>query len=251
MLSRMMPSGMGHLKRDKGLQSTCIDALVKRCDSDDLIFLSLIEAENVAFKNKRKLFDSLELLRERREWRHLGLLTEYIEAADSIESLGEDFYDYVVELNRRLRGVLSLTGVRQINGMKSVYCAHHHRRFVKHGMHDIAYAACPICNKPQYGVRRSHITAVLDTRSAWTTQEEANTLRVNWLNLDALFDFDAIEIGVCTPDAIDAFCVAAGNDPLLNAHKKLHSIPYRLLPGIQLQQNNQHNLNKLFRQATS
>ena len=235
-----------HLNHNEGVRQKLIVALVRRSDPDDLVALATANADNIQFKNKKKLYNALQELKQRGEWRHLGLIYHILAATEIIESQGKNYFANVVLLNERIRELVGETGKMQLKERKILYCAEHLRRFVHHAIDSFEFAVCPVCLKPQHGMQVEHVVALLDKRSSWRTRMDGNTLYVNRFRVGHLFDFDAIEVGLCTPDEIDTFCVDVGNDRYLHTHKRRRKIGYRVLSGIEISANSRSNLDKLF-----
>ena len=49
---------------------------------------------------------------------------------------------------------------------------------------------------------------------------DGDTLYVNHVRHNAMFDFDAVEVGLCSSDQVDAFVVGAANDPYRQRRKR-------------------------------
>lgn len=221
-----------------------IDQLTERCAPDDLIALAMTNPEQVQFTNKQRLFFGLKELEEQGEWRQLGLLPSLVHSCSSAKAESMLSYVDIIVLNRAINEVLVDTASGVLRNIDTLYCAHHMRRCIEGERNGIVIPICPMCKKIQHTKMLDRIVAVLDQRSSWKVMNRGADFRVNALRMNDFFDFDAIEIGACTLDDINAFCIAAGNDPYLNARKKKRS--YRLLPGIELSEQAIRNLEKVF-----
>ena len=103
---------------------------------------------------------------------------------------------------------------------------------------------CPVCEKPQYAKKLRKVVAHLDQEAKWFVHETSNEYLVNGLTAPHFFDFDEVEIGNCSLDDINTFCIKAGNDPYLSARE--NNVRYRLLPGCELPDGARSNLEKVF-----
>ncbi len=220
------------------------DRFVKRGLSTDHLALAKKDHAMLYFKDKARLFYALNVLEQQMEWRHLGLLPDYIHSIKKVESFGENYHDDIVELNRAIWNTLLDMGKRLISDREALYCTRHLRRFIKQNVQEINMAVCPVCEKVIDSVKVDSVIACLDRTSSWTTRYDEDTCRVNVFKSDTFFDFEEVEIGPCTSDDIDAFCIEAGNDPSMSPN--LDKVTIRLLPGIELEDRAKRNLQKVF-----
>lgn len=85
----------------------------------------------------------------------------------------------------------------------------------------IRYFACRVCGKSPPGISRAReIVAVLD--EGMTDQKSFNgeVLRVNWLLLRSLFDFERVEIVRASPYEVERFCIQVVNDGDLDRRRR-------------------------------
>lgn len=77
----------------------------------------------------------------------------------------------------------------------------------------LAYYGCRACGQTiNFKPRPAMIVAVLDRNMAGVQIEQDDTLRVNWLSHEQLFDFDTVEIIQATDEQVERFAVRVGND---------------------------------------
>jgi len=232
-----------YLQADKDSQRLT-PRFVKRCLSTDLIALAKKDHTLIYFKDKARLFYTLNVLEQSMEWRHMGLLSDFFHSVEKVESFGENFHDDIVELNKAILDTLSVMGRRMIVDQERFYCTRHFRRFLRQNVRGINLAVCPVCEKVTDSIKVDTVIARLDRASSWTVRHDEAAYRVNFLMTDQFFDFEEVEIGPCTSDHIDAFCIEAGNDPSMS--EKLDKVTIKLLPGIELEERAKRNLRKVF-----
>ena len=106
-------------------------------------------------------------------------------------------------------------------------------------------AVCPICESVTNSVKVDKVIARLDRSISWTARYDELTCRVNAFKPGSFFDFEEVEIGICSLEEINTFCIQAGNDPSMS--QRLKNVDIRLLPGVMLKDQARRNLKKVFR----
>jgi len=101
---------------------------------------------------------------------------------------------------------------------KKVLCAEHLTRFTFHNvslpvLKTTGYYACRVCQRDDLIIKPiPQVTAVLDTGMSQKQTRVGDTLRVNWLKRNTLFDFECVEITNANDLEVERFCVQVGND---------------------------------------
>ena len=92
----------------------------------------------------------------------------------------------------------------------------------------VTYYGCRICNQSRdFFLCPQGVSCVLDNTWPESHQLETGFLQVNWLNFQAVFDFDQIVIRQATDEEVERFAVQVGNDtdPYRQPHyKTMHCV---------------------------
>lgn len=233
-----------HFLRRPGDKYNLVHRLVKRCLSSDLVVLARKDHELVYFKDKGRLFYTLNVLEQQMEWRHLDLIPDYVRSISRVESFGENFHDDIVLLNREIEQLIVRMGRRMIVEKDRLFCTKHQRRFVEQEVKWFNTAVCPTCQSVSQSIKVERVVARLDRRIAWTMRYDEDTCYVNPFMLDGFCDFEELEIGRCSLEDINTFCIAAGNDPSMS--QRTQNVRVKILPGILLPDDAMRNLEKVF-----
>ena len=109
------------------------------------------------------------------------------------------------------------------------------------------YYGCRAC-KRSYGLAYSPqgIVCVLDAgwKEKYGQQEEI--LRVNWLMVRTIFDFDYVEIIQATDEDMERFAVQVGNDTDPTREANYSKIPCTINKDCQLSENTKRVLDSIF-----
>ena len=75
-----------HFLREGADVYNLVDRFVKRCLSTDLVVLAKNDPQTLYFKDKVRLYYTLNVLAQNMEWRHMGLMSSYIRSISRVES---------------------------------------------------------------------------------------------------------------------------------------------------------------------
>ena len=123
---------------------------------------------------------------------------------------GENFYDDVKLLNDEILRDLKNMGRRLIVEKDELFCTRHLRRFVEQKVKWVNMAVCPTCQSVAHSIKVDTVIARLDRRYAWTAQYKEDACWINPFKTTNFFDFDVLEIGPCSLEDINWFCIEAG-----------------------------------------
>ena len=166
-----------------------------------------------------KGIEALHRLADREEFRHLAFFC-------------------AAELDRRnhfdVSGVLDRTYDLQKKYSAQYLCTEHLARFNLCHHDGNKYLGCRICKQTHTSTKAPKLIAILDNYELPQTHEEGSPYRVNWLKHRTRMDFDAVEIGDCTEDAITEFCIDMGNETDAYRTQKYKSVLCIIKSGITL-----------------
>ena len=120
-------------------------------------------------------------------------------------------------LARRLLNDLIETTQPLQDHLPQLLCRHCWHHFTDHTvslspLESTSYFGCRACHRTQEYVTTSHIIVVLDEMMDADYRLTEQEFRINWLSSRTLFDFDEVEIGQITDEAVERFVVQLGND---------------------------------------
>ena len=94
----------------------------------------------------------------------------------------------------------------------SWYCKQDYTRFKSVRQGRITSTSCRTCKSTLYAARVQSIVATLDEQMGPLSSVEGHQLKINWLKLNRLFDFDEVDIITASDQDIMRFCMLVGND---------------------------------------
>ena len=192
------PYLMDALLYEKNLRPQLVD-MIHRVQGD-----SLASSISLIYQGHSQTLILVDLLRQQGEWRHLSLLLE------DFETLGHSFDKKTI---RSIKKSLKATARNQFKAERPGICLSHLTRLVKQTHSTgIVYAGCRTCGSTIFGIDTTSLILVLDKSYRSTLSREGSNCRVNWFRIMRMIDFDRVEIGDCSDDDIQSFCVEMGNE---------------------------------------
>ncbi|MBX2820623.1 MAG: hypothetical protein KTR29_13100 [Rhodothermaceae bacterium] len=195
----------------------------------------------------------LDQLASSHEWRHLSTLHRDFE--DHLSSRARSWLP-----NKKITGLewetyielymkaLKKGSRRQAEFHAELLCLEHFTRFFAFsGLEEkYGYFACRICSSSVNSIRVPKVIAVLDPQMNVLHERTDTALRINALQYNKLFDFDAIEIHPCSEDDIERFCIHVGNDTDLYRMERNNRVKISVSGGMTLTQESIRDLARFF-----
>lgn len=143
------------------------------------------------------------------------------------------------------------SSVRQVKGYTTpLICPHCLTYFVEYTVHltifqSFTYYGCQTCGQSQ-SYFRGDVIAVLDNQMTAESVKKGKCLRVNYLALRTLFDFDRVEIIEATDEAVERFAVSVGNDTDIVRKARYKKMTCTISSACQLSNNTHRILSDIF-----
>ncbi|MEM7348305.1 MAG: hypothetical protein AAF485_29095, partial [Chloroflexota bacterium] len=114
----------------------------------------------------------------------------------------------------------------------------------------LSYYGCRACGQSRAFLSwKGPIVAVLNHLDEADYTEQGDTLRINYLQHGALFDFDRVDIIQATDEEVERFAMQVGNDTDDIRKPKYAGMPYTISPACNLSENTQRILARIFGQS--
>ncbi len=112
---------------------------------------------------------------------------------------------------------------------------------------DLTYYGCRACGQSREILEwPGEVVAVLDEEMGEEQVKAGNSLRVNWLARQELFDFDRVEIIRASDEEVERFAVAVGNDTDRVRKARYQKASCYVASGCSLTENTRRVLDQMF-----
>lgn len=145
------------------------------------------------------------------------------------------------------------TNTRLNDQVSSLLCARCLKRYVPHDTNltwletKVTYYGCRACSCSKEFIKyRGNVVAVLDSRLKQKYSLSGDTLRVNWLSHQQIFDFDEVEFVQTTDENAERFAVQVGNDTDSIRSHRYKNMPCIIGVDCRLSENTIRVVRKLF-----
>jgi hypothetical protein len=117
-------------------------------------------------------------------------------------------------------------------------------------LNSISYYGCRACGQSrQFFPFEGQVIAVLDKGMEAQQALDHGVLRISWLKQQALFDFDEVEIGQATDQAVERFAMQVGNDTDLARSSRYSQMRCIVSRSSKLSKNSTRILQRMFGQV--
>ncbi len=135
--------------------------------------------------------------------------------------------------------------------LNKLFCTAHLTRFTRQerdidDVGQIPFVGCRICGTTYQVIYAARVVAVVDENMTSRWRISGNTLRVNWIQQQELFDFDHVEIATPDDKAVTQLCVRLSNDTDVNRPTRCRDMICDVLPAASINENTFRVLQRTF-----